>query len=94
MNQTKLSDQQLVEQIRSGDREAFRLLVERYKDRVFNTIFRMLGNLDDAEDVLQEVFVRVYKALDGFRDQSSFSTWIYRVTVNHCMTALRRKGTV
>ena len=55
-----------------------------YQQQVFNLIFRMLGNREEAEDLAQEVFVTVFKSIDGFRGDSKFSTWLYRITANHC----------
>jgi RNA polymerase sigma-70 factor (ECF subfamily) len=66
----------------AGDREAFRLLYERHRADVARLVYRMLGARSDLEDVIQEVFVQVYKSLKDFRGQSKFSTWLHRVTVN------------
>jgi RNA polymerase sigma-70 factor (ECF subfamily) len=69
----------------------FRRLVYEYQDRVYNQAFRMLGSREDAEDAAQDVFMRVYKSLDRFRGESKLSSWIFRITVNVCISRLRKK---
>ena len=68
---------------------AFRELLESHRDRVYNITYRMLGNRAEAEDVAQEVFITVFKTIDSFREESKFSTWLYRVTVNHCKNRIK-----
>jgi len=68
----------------AGDEGGFDSLVRRHKDRVYRACFRFLGNHADADDCAQEVFVKVYGSLQGFRFQSSFSTWLYRIVMNSC----------
>ncbi len=77
-------DEQLVRQALAGDGRGFERLVNRHRDAVFNLCYRMLGDLDDADDCAQEVFIRVYRKLAGFRFRSAFSTWLYRVALNTC----------
>ena len=77
------SDGDLVEAFLAGDRGAFEQLVRRHQDRVFGLCFRLLGSRQQAEEAAQEVFVKVFKNLDRFRSESRFSTWLYRVTINH-----------
>lgn len=77
--------------MREGDRGAFRTLVERYQKRVFGVALGMLKDRDEAEDAAQEVFLRVYRHLEHFKGDASFSTWISRITSNVCIDALRRK---
>jgi RNA polymerase sigma-70 factor (ECF subfamily) len=72
--------------------EAFDLLLPEYQNKVFRLAFAMLGDAALAEDTAQEVFVRVWKAIAGFRGQSSISTWIYAIARNACLTALRSAG--
>jgi RNA polymerase sigma-70 factor (ECF subfamily) len=76
---------------RQRDREerAFRELIDDHRDRVFNITYRMLGNRHEAEDVAQEVFITVFKTIETFREESKFSTWLYRVTVNHCKNRIK-----
>lgn len=85
------SDAELVERVRSGDVDAYELLVLRYQARVYSHVCRMLGNGDEAADVTQEVFVKVYTTLNQFRGQASFQTWLYRVTANLCVDRHRRR---
>jgi RNA polymerase sigma-70 factor, ECF subfamily len=77
-------DNRYVELIKSGDRRAFEELVYRYQDMVFNLCVRMLGNRADGEDAAQETFVKAYEALQGFKGEAAFSTWLYRIAVNVC----------
>ena len=75
-------DLELVERCQNGDVDAFRLLVERYQERIFNVACSIVGNTESARDVAQETFIRAYKALPRFRGASGFYTWLYRITVN------------
>jgi len=75
-----------------GDRDAFRLLYERYRDRVYNFIFYSIGDQLRAEDVLQIVFVKIFRGLPGFRFESSLATWIYRIALNECLNQQRKRG--
>jgi len=79
---TATSEHELVEQCRGGSQQAFRELVERYKGLVFGLVARSLGDPARAEDVAQDVFLRVYRGLPYFRGESRLSTWIYRIAVN------------
>ena len=82
-------DKALLKRLRDRDERAFRELVEAHRDRVFNITYRMLGNRAEAEDVAQEVFIAVFKTIDSFREESKFSTWLYRVAVNHCKNRIK-----
>ncbi|MHC4931285.1 MAG: sigma-70 family RNA polymerase sigma factor [Planctomycetota bacterium] len=88
------SDETLVSRARSGDTAAFDALILRHQDRVYNMAYRMLGNREDALDLSQEVFITVFRGLGRFEAKARFSTWLYRVTVNRCRDALRRRGSV
>ena len=79
----------LLRRLRDRDERAFRDLLELHRDRVYNITFRMLGNRAEAEDVAQEVFISVFKTIDHFREESKFSTWLYRVAVNHCKNRIK-----
>ena len=74
-----------------GDETAFYKIVDAYKDELFNTCFRMLNDYDEANDVAQDVFIKVYKSIDSFRFDSSFSTWLYRIAINCCNTNLSKR---
>jgi RNA polymerase sigma-70 factor (ECF subfamily) len=78
------SEAQFIARLVARDESAFNELVMAYERRVFALVFRMLGRRDEAEDLAQEVFVQVFKAIDQFRGESKLSTWIYRIAVNLC----------
>jgi RNA polymerase sigma-70 factor (ECF subfamily) len=82
-------ERSLLRRLRDRDERAFRELVQEHRDRVYNITFRMLGNRAEAEDVAQEVFITVFKTIDQFREESRFSTWLYRVAVNHCKNRIK-----
>jgi RNA polymerase sigma-70 factor (ECF subfamily) len=77
-------EEKLLERLRAHDERAFNELVKAYERRVFGLVFRMLGSRAEAEDLTQEVFVQVFKAIATFRGESKLSTWIYRIAVNLC----------
>lgn len=81
----------LLKQLQAGDRAAFRQLAEAYQHKVVSTCYRYLGNLADAEDAAQEVFVEVFRSASRFRGESSLSTWIFRIAVNKSLDALKAK---
>jgi len=85
-------DVDLVEQCQAGDASAFDELVRRYQDRVYNTVYRYLGNHEDALDVAQEVFVRAYRAIDTFRGHAQVYTWLYSIAANLARNRLRDHG--
>jgi RNA polymerase sigma-70 factor (ECF subfamily) len=88
-------DTLLIGRFRKGDSSAFEELVIKYQSKVFNTAYRMLSSYQDASDTAQEVFIRAYKSLAGFRGDSKVYTWLYRITVNTCLNKLKsRKPTV
>ncbi|MEK8127850.1 RNA polymerase sigma factor SigW [Paenibacillus filicis] len=84
-------DTRLAKLARSGDRAAFAELVELYKDKIFHLAYRMLHNRHEAEEIVQETFLRVYTNLERYDDQQKFSTWIYRIGTNLCIDRLRKR---
>ena len=84
-------DELLVKKAQKGDMEAFEALVLKYEKIVFNISVRMLSDQDDALDASQDVFLKVYKSIKGFKSEAKFSTWIYRVTSNVCLDIIRRR---
>ncbi len=82
-------EQSLLRRLRNRDERAFRELIEAHRDRVYNICYRMLGHRHESEDVAQEVFITVFKTIDTFREESKFSTWLYRVAVNHCKNRIK-----
>lgn len=85
-----LDDQFHITKILKGDTKSFAVLVDRYKDLVFTLAIRMLKNREEAEEVSQDVFVKVFKSLSKFKGDSKFSTWIYRITYNSCLDTLKK----
>src|SRR6202166_1103074 len=87
----ELTDSAFVTKARSGDTDAFRVLVERHGRSLFRLAFRMTGNEQDAEDVVQESFLRAYRQLAKFDDRASFGTWLYRIAVNCSLDLVRSR---
>lgn len=85
------SDGAAVVRARSGDGDAFRLLVERHSRSVFRLAYRMTGNEQDAEDVVQETFLRAYKQLSHYESRSTFATWLYRIASNYSLDLIRMR---
>lgn len=86
-----VTDGELIKRFNNGNKQAFEELIQRYQHKVYNTTFRMLGNHDDALDMAQESFIRVFKSLDKFKGKSSFSTWLFSITTNICRDELRKR---
>jgi len=78
----QLTDEQLIDQIRQGDDEAYRLLIERHKHYIYTLVYRMTQHRETAEDLTQEVFIKLYRSLIYFRGESKFTTWLYRLAAN------------
>jgi RNA polymerase sigma-70 factor, ECF subfamily len=87
------TDTVLVTAAKSGDQTAFAQLWERHSNKVFRRVYRITGNRDDAEDVVQEAWMKAYAHLKTFAGRASFSTWITRIAINSALMALRRKRT-
>jgi len=89
----QLSDQEIVAQIKSGKdaNKAFRDLIEKYQERLYWHIRRMVVNHDDTDDVLQNVFVKTWKGLANFREDSNLYTWLYRIATNESITFINKK---
>jgi RNA polymerase sigma-70 factor, ECF subfamily len=85
------SDEELVEAVLGGDRERFGDLVERYQGRLVNYLYRLLRNLDEAHELAQEVFLKIYQALDRYDPRYRFSTWLFRVAQNAAIDQIRRR---
>ncbi len=82
-------ERELVHKLKLRDEAAFSAFVLRYQERVFRLLLRMLGDRAEAEDLAQEVFISIFKAIDGFRGDSQLSTWVYRVAANHCRNRIK-----
>ena len=85
-------EEKLIERLQRRDEAAFNELVRLYEAKVFHLVLRMIGDRGEAEDVAQEVFITVFKSIDGFRGDSKLSTWLYRVATNHCKNRLKYLG--
>ena len=85
------TDAAAVERARAGDRDAFQALVEKHSRNVFRLAFRMTGNEEDAEDVVQETFLKAYRNLQRFAGHAEFSTWVHRIAANCAVDVLRRR---
>jgi len=91
VNERQRSDTALIEEFKRGDARGFNELVKRYQQRVYWLVRRTVGNHEDADDITQEVFVRVYQSLKRFRGEASFYTWLYRIATNLTLNAIRKK---
>ncbi|MBC8756329.1 sigma-70 family RNA polymerase sigma factor [Kordia sp. YSTF-M3] len=92
MNQK--TDHDYILEIRSGNVNAYAMLVNNYKDMIFTLALRMVGNREDAEEVAQDTFVKAYKALDSFKGTSKFSTWLYRIVYNTSLDYIKKSKRV
>lgn len=93
MTRMEGGDAAQVAQVLGGDRDAFRVLVERHSRSVFRLAYRMTGNQADAEEVVQEAFLRAYRRLDRFEERANFGTWVYRIGVNCALDLMRKRKT-
>ncbi len=87
----EMGDDILITRFQSGDENAFRLLMERHTERVRNLIFSIFHSAELVDDLTQDVFLKVYRALGRFRFDAAFSTWLYRIAVNHCRDEMRKR---
>src|SRR3954471_3379472 len=89
----EVTDAAVVAQVLAGDRDAFRVLVERHSRGIFRVVYRMTGNQQDAEELVQETLLRAYKNLGRFELRANFSTWLYRIAVNRTLDFLNARKT-
>jgi RNA polymerase sigma-70 factor (ECF subfamily) len=87
-------DHRLIAECLEGDTAAFGVLVRRYQERLYNTVYRLVGNAEDSYDVVQEAFLSAYQSLDGFKGDSLFFTWLYRIAVNTAISQKRKQRAV
>ena len=85
-----MNDNEIIRLILRGDRQSFSMLVEKYQDGVFRLCMGFLHDKEDADDLTQEIFIRVFESLSGFKGKAAFSTWIYRIAVNASLNKVRR----
>ncbi len=86
------NEMERIHQCQQGNLQAFEEIVELYEKKIYNLAYRMMGNHEDANDMTQEAFIRAYQALDTFRGDARFSTWLYRIATNVCLDELRKKS--
>nr|WP_294796039.1 sigma-70 family RNA polymerase sigma factor [uncultured Mucilaginibacter sp.] len=91
--QSKLTDIELIQRTLIGDQQAYALLVKTYQRYVFTLALRFTKSREDAEEVAQDSFIKVYKALSSFKQESKFSTWLYTIVYTTAMTSLRKRNT-
>jgi RNA polymerase sigma-70 factor (ECF subfamily) len=87
----RADDQRLIEDCLQGNQAAFGVLVSRYQDRLYNTVYRLVGSPEDAADVVQEAFLSAYQSLGNFKGDAQFFTWLYRIAVNAAITHKRKQ---
>ena len=87
-----MTDKEIIGLILQGDRNRYKLLVERYQPIVFRTCMGFLHNREDADDLTQDIFIQTYQTLPAYKGDASFSTWIYRITVNASLNKLRKSS--
>ena len=85
------SESYFINRVKQGETEAFSWLVDRYRDMVYTICLRMLTIEADAEEAAQDVFVKAYRFIEGFQEKSKFSTWLYQITYNQCISVIRKK---
>ena len=85
-----MADSDLIAQAAAGDHSAFHLIVERHRSMVYRVAYQFAGNHHDAEDIAQEVFIKVYRSLDRFRQDAQLTSWMYRIVMNACIDHRRR----
>ena len=84
----KLSDQEIIDSVKLGNQSDYSIIVDRYKDKAFSLLKKMLKNEQDAEETLQDCFIKAYNSLSGFKGEAKFSTWFYRIVYNTALTKL------
>ncbi len=87
-----IETEEAVRRFLKGEEEAFSLIVRRWERKIYNLAWRMVGNREDAQDIVQETFFSVFKSIRGLRDPGSFSTWVYQITLNHCRARRRSRN--
>ena len=86
----KKQETETIQSVLNGDREKFALFVDKYQGPVYNLVYRLTGSVHDAEDLAQETFIKAFRSLKSFREESRFSTWLYRIAYNHCISVIRK----
>ncbi len=87
-------DLRIINECLSGNRDAFGKLIRKYQDRLFNSILRVVGNAEDASDVVQDAFLNAYQSLNSFKGDAEFFTWLYRIAFNAAISLQRKRRAV
>ena len=80
-----------IDRVKDGDKESFTWVVDSYKDMVYTICMRMLTNEADAEEAAQDIFIKAFRSIQTFQEKSKFSTWLYRISYNHCISVIRSR---
>ncbi|OGF58766.1 MAG: hypothetical protein A2Y62_09680 [Candidatus Fischerbacteria bacterium RBG_13_37_8] len=88
-----MNDEILVEKVKNGDKYSFNMLVWKWEKQIYNLAVRMLGSAEDASDACQDIFITAFEKVHSFKGNSKFSTWLYRIAINNCISKLRRRKT-
>lgn len=88
---THIEDQHYIDLVVNGNSNAFATLVDRYKDMIYTLALKMMNSKEEAEEIAQDSFIKIFNSLNKFKGESKFSTWIYKVTYNTCLDALKKK---
>ncbi len=86
-----MEDKEIIEKIIQGQEDLYKLIVDKYKNKVFGIIYSFCGQTSDCEDIAQNVFIKIFKALPKFKFESEFSTWMYRIVINEAITVSKKK---
>ena len=86
--------QDCIQCVKAGDYKAFSHIVSEYRQMIFTIIFKIVNNREDAEDISQEIFIKVFKSLNSFKEESEFSTWLYRIAYNTALSEIRKRKIV
>ena len=89
-----MEEKQIIEHLKNGEEFIYKYVYDQYARMVYSVCFRMTSSKEEAEDAVQDVFIKVFNSIDSFRKDSKLSTWIYQITVNTCLNKLRRKKTI
>ena len=89
-----MEEKQIIQHLKNGDEFIYKYVYDQYSRMVYSVCFRMNGNKEEAEDVTQDVFIKVFNSINSFREDSRLSTWIYRISVNICLNNVRRKKVI
>lgn len=87
-----MTEPELIQALQQRQQAAFTILVDRYKDRLYNTILGFVQNFEDAEDIVQDVFIKVYQSIHQYKGEAKLGTWLYRIAVTHALDHLKKKN--